>query len=73
MEQIFGGMTATGRTQWTPGEDLPSVGHMDESSGSSDEAPTDEFGVGSGWNGRTASEEAQRGKKRADRPSSVNK
>ena len=23
MEQIFGGMTATGLTQWTPGEDLP--------------------------------------------------
>ncbi|GFY89159.1 hypothetical protein Acr_06g0010990 [Actinidia rufa] len=53
MEQIFGGMTATGRSHWTPGEALPSTALIDESSGSSDEAPTDEFGVGSGWKERT--------------------
>ncbi|GFY88816.1 hypothetical protein Acr_06g0007560 [Actinidia rufa] len=63
-------VTATGRSQWTPGEDLPSTTLIDESNGSSDEVPTDEFGVGSGWKGRTPSEEAQRGQKRADRPSS---
>ncbi|GFY94887.1 hypothetical protein Acr_10g0002720 [Actinidia rufa] len=62
-------MTATGRSQWTPGEDLPSTPLIDESSGSSDEAPDDEFGVSSDWKGRTTSEEAQWGKKRADRPS----
>ncbi|GFZ00604.1 hypothetical protein Acr_14g0002390 [Actinidia rufa] len=73
MEQVFGGMTATGRSQWTPGEDLPSTTLIDESTGSSDEAPDDEFGVGSGWKGRTPSEEAQQGQKRADRPSSGNK
>ncbi|GFS30310.1 hypothetical protein Acr_00g0011320 [Actinidia rufa] len=73
MEQVFGGMTATGRSQWTLSEDLPSTTLVDESSGSSDEAPADEFGVGSGWKGRTPSEEAQWGQKRADRPSSGNK
>ncbi|GFY94882.1 hypothetical protein Acr_10g0002670 [Actinidia rufa] len=73
MEQVFGGMTATGRSQWTPSEDLPSTPLIDESSGSSDEAPDDEFGVSSGWKGRTTSEEAQWGKKRADRPLSGNK
>ncbi|GFY89087.1 hypothetical protein Acr_06g0010270 [Actinidia rufa] len=73
MEQVFGGMTATGRSQWTPGEDLPSTTLIDESSGSSDEAPADEFRVGSGMKGRTPNEEAQRGQKRADRPSSGNK
>ncbi|XP_057467073.1 uncharacterized protein LOC130756546 [Actinidia eriantha] len=73
MEQVFGGMTATGRSQWTPGEDFPSMTLIDESSGSSDEAPTDEFGVGSGRKGRTPSEKAQRGQKRANRPSSGNK
>ncbi|GFY95536.1 hypothetical protein Acr_10g0009210 [Actinidia rufa] len=73
MEQVFGGMTTTGRSQWTPGEDLPSTTLIDESSGSSDEAPDDEFEVGFGWKGRMPSEEAQRGQKRADRPSSGNK
>ncbi|XP_057503958.1 uncharacterized protein LOC130787581 [Actinidia eriantha] len=73
MEQVFGGMTATGRSQWTLGEDLPSTTLIDESSGSSDEAPVDEFGVGSGRKGRTPSDEAQRGQKRPDRPSSGTK
>ncbi|XP_057483346.1 uncharacterized protein LOC130770077 isoform X1 [Actinidia eriantha] len=73
MEQVFGGMTATGRSQWTSGEALPSTTLIDESSGSSNEAPAEEFGVGSGRKGRTPSEEAQRGQKRANRPSSGNK
>ncbi|GFZ15709.1 hypothetical protein Acr_25g0001180 [Actinidia rufa] len=73
MEQVFGGMTTTGRSQWTPGEDLPSTTLIDESNESSDEAPDDEFRVGSGWKGRMASEEAQWGQKRADRPSLGNK
>ena len=73
MEQIFGGMTATGSTQWTPGEDLPSMGLIDESIGSSDEAPTDELGVGLGGPESTPSVEAQRGKRRVDGPSSGNK
>ena len=73
MEQFFGGMTATGKTRWAPGEDFPSMGLIDESSGSSDEAPTDELEVGLGGPKRTPSVEAQRGKKRVDGPSPGNK
>ncbi|XP_057484827.1 uncharacterized protein LOC130771250 isoform X1 [Actinidia eriantha] len=73
MEQIFGGMTATGKSQWTLGEDLPSMALIDKSSGSSNKAPMDDFGVGLGGPKRTPSVEAQRGKRRADGPSSCNK
>ena len=49
LEQFFGGMTTTGKTQWTPVKDLPSMAFIDESNGSSDEASTNELGVGLGW------------------------
>ncbi|GFZ11416.1 hypothetical protein Acr_22g0008140 [Actinidia rufa] len=68
MEQIFGR-----KSQWTQGKDLPSMALIDESSGSSDEAPTDDFGVGLGGSERTPSVEIQWGKRRVDGPSSCNK
>ncbi|XP_057488650.1 uncharacterized protein LOC130774600 [Actinidia eriantha] len=73
MEQIFDGMTATRKTQWTPGEDLPSMALIDDNSGSFDNASTDEFGVGLGGPERTPNVGAQWSKRRADGPSSSNK
>ena len=37
MEIVFAGLASTGKSQWTPGESLPSAGLMDESSGDTSE------------------------------------